>query len=64
MRAGQLSTTDAISIFFCNFVGFFVPQPFSSSFMSRYVLNSKDLQCFQASKLKKCEVDFEDRRMQ
>ena len=41
-----------------------MPQPFSSSLMSRYVLNDEDLQCFQPSKIKTCEVDFEDRRMQ
>ena len=41
-----------------------MPQPFSSSLMSRYVLNAKDLQCFQPSKMKICEVDFEDRRIQ
>ena len=41
-----------------------MPQPFSSSLMSRYVLNAEDLQCFQPSKMKKCEVDFKDRRMQ
>ena len=39
-------------------------QPFSSSLMSRYVMIAEDLQCFQPSKMKKCEVDFEDRRMQ
>ena len=41
-----------------------MPQPFSSSLMSRCVLNVEDLQCFQPSKMKKCEVDFEERRMQ
>ena len=41
-----------------------MPQPFSSSLMSRYVLIDEDLQGFQPSKMKKCEVDFEDRRMQ
>ena len=41
-----------------------MPQPISSSSMSRYVLSTEDLQCFQPSKMKKCEVDFEDRRMQ
>ena len=39
-------------------------QPFSSSLMSRYVLNVEDLQCFQPSKMKECEVDFEGRRLQ
>ena len=41
-----------------------MPQPISSSLMSRYVLNAKDSQCFQPSKMKKCEEDFEERRMQ
>ena len=41
-----------------------MPQPISSSLMSRHVLNAKDSQCFQQSKMKKCEVDFEERRMQ
>ena len=41
-----------------------MPQPFSSSLMSRCVLNAEDLQCFQPSKMKKCEVDFEERWMQ
>ena len=41
-----------------------MPQPFSSSLVSRYVLTVEDLQCFQPSKMKKCEVDFEERRMQ
>ena len=41
-----------------------MPQPISSSLMSKYVLSAEDLQCFQPSKLKKCEVDFEERRMQ
>ena len=36
-----------------------MPQPFSSSLMSRYVLNVEDLQCFQPSKMKECEVDFD-----
>ena len=39
-------------------------QTISSSLMSRYVLSAEDLQCFQPSKMKKCEVDFEERRMQ
>ena len=34
-----------------------MPQPISSSLMSRYVPNAEDSQCFQLSKLKKCEVD-------
>ena len=41
-----------------------MPQPFSSSLKSRYVLNVEDLQCFQPSKMKKSEVDFEERWMQ
>ena len=41
-----------------------MPQPFNSSLMSRNVLNAEDLQCFQPSKMKKCEVDFEEMRMQ
>ena len=35
-----------------------MPQPISSSLMSRYVLNAEDSQCFQPSKMKKCEVDL------
>ena len=35
-----------------------MPQPISSSLMSRYVLNAKDSQCFHHSKMKKCEVDL------
>ena len=34
-----------------------MPQPISSSLMSRYVPNAEDSQCFQLSKMKKCEVD-------
>ena len=34
-----------------------MPQPISSSLMSRDVLSAEDLQCFQPSKMKKCEVD-------
>ena len=34
-----------------------MPQPISSSLMSRYVPNDEDSQCFQLSKMKKCEVD-------
>ena len=30
-----------------------MPQPISSSLMSRYVLNAEDSQCFQPSKMKK-----------
>ena len=44
-----------------------MPQPISSSLMSRYVLNDEDSQCFQPSKMKKCEVDVKKegcRRMQ
>ena len=53
--------------FFGNFTGFCVPQPISSSLMSRYVPNAEDSQCFQPSKMKKCEVDVKKegcRRMQ
>ena len=32
-------------------------QQISSSLMSRYVPNAKDSQCFELSKMKKCEVD-------
>ena len=35
-----------------------MPQPIGSSLMSRDVLNAEDSQCFQPSKLKKCEVDL------
>ena len=34
-----------------------MPQPISSSLMSKYVPNVEDSQCFQLSKMKKCEVD-------
>ena len=34
-----------------------MPQPISSSLMPRYVPNAEDSQCFQPSKMKKCEVD-------
>ena len=34
-----------------------MPQPISSSLMSRYVPNAEDSQYFQPSKMKKCEVD-------
>ena len=34
-----------------------MPQPISSCSMSRYVSNAEDSQCFQTSKMKKCEVD-------
>ena len=35
-----------------------MPQPISSSLMSRFVLNTEDSQCFQPSKMKKFEVDL------
>ena len=35
-----------------------MPQPISSSLMSRYVLHAEDSQCFHHSKIKKCEVDL------
>ena len=35
-----------------------MPQPISSSLMSRYVPNAEDSQCFQLSEMKKCEVDM------
>ena len=35
-----------------------MPQPISSSLMSRYVLNAEDSQFLQPSKMKKCEVDL------
>ena len=38
-----------------------MPQLISSSLMSRYVLRAEDLQCFQPSKMKKCDVDFEEK---
>ena len=38
-----------------------MPQPISSISMSRYVPNAEDSQCFQPSKLKKCEVDLKKR---
>ena len=34
-----------------------MPQLISSSLMSKYVPNAEDSQCFQLSKMKKCEVD-------
>ena len=34
-----------------------MPQPISSSLMSRYVPNAEDSQWFQLSKMKKCEVN-------
>ena len=49
---------------FGDFAGFCVSQPLCSSLMTSYVLNAEDLQCFQPSKMKECEVDFEGRRMQ
>ena len=68
MCAGPLSFTNFISsLFFGNFTGFCVPRPISSSLMSRYVPNAEDSQCFQPSKMKKCEVDMKKggcRRMQ
>ena len=44
-----------------------MPQPFGSSLMSRHMPNAEDSQCFQPSKMKKCEVDVKKegcRRMQ
>ena len=44
-----------------------MPQLISSSLMSRYLPNAEDSQCFQPSKMKKCEVDVKKegcRRMQ
>ena len=35
-----------------------MPQLISSSLMSRYLPNAEDSQCFQPSKMKKCEVDM------
>ena len=35
-----------------------MPQPISSSLMSRYVLIAEDSQSFHHSKMKKCEVDL------
>ena len=68
MCAGPLSFTNSISrLFFGNFTGFCEPQPISSSLMSRYMPNAEDSQCFQPSKMKKCEVDVKkegSRRMQ
>ena len=34
-----------------------MPQSISSSLMSRYVPNGEDSQCFQLSKMKKCEAN-------
>ena len=34
-----------------------MPQPISSSLMSRYGPNDEDSQCFHLSKMKKCKVD-------
>ena len=34
-----------------------MPHPIHSSLMSRYVPNAEDSQCFQPTKMKKCEVD-------
>ena len=64
MRAGPLNTTDTISSLLLVILQVCVPQPISSSLMSRYVLSAEDLKCFQPSKMKKCEVDFEERRIQ
>ena len=51
MCAVPLSATESIFEFVVgNFAVFYVPQPISSSLMSRYVLNVKDSQCFQPSK--------------
>ena len=44
-----------------------MPRPISSSLMSRYVPNAADSQCFQPSKMNKCEMDVKKegcRRMQ
>ena len=41
-----------------------MPQPLCLSLMTSCVLNAEDLQCFQPSKMKEYEVDFEGRRMQ
>ena len=41
-----------------------MPQPFSSSLMSRYVPKTEDLRCLHPLKMRKCEVDFEGRRVQ
>ena len=65
MCSCPFSTTDAISsLFFGDFAGLCVPQPLCSSLMTSCVLNAEDLQCFQPSKMKEYEVDFEGRRMQ
>ena len=37
-----------------------MPQPISSSLMSRYVLIAEDSQSFHHSKMKKCEVDLKE----
>ena len=36
-----------------------MPHPLCSSLMTSCVLNAEDLQCFQPSKMKECEMDFE-----
>ena len=44
-----------------------MPRPISSILMSSYVSNAEDSQCFQPSKINKCEVDVKEegcRRMQ
>ena len=68
MCAGPLNTTDTISsLLLVILQAFCVPQPIGSSLMSRYVLNVEGSQCFQPSKMKKCEVDVKKegcRRMQ
>ena len=68
MCAGSLSTTNSIlSLFLVISQVFCVPQLISSSLMSRYFPNAEDSQCFQPSKIKKCEVDVKKegcRRMQ
>ena len=35
-----------------------MPQPISSSLMSRYVLNDEDSQCFHQPKMKKYQVEM------
>ena len=58
MCAGPLSFTNSItSLFLVISQVLCMRQPITSSLMSRYVLNAEDSQCFQPSKMKKCEVD-------
>ena len=68
MCAGPLNTTDTISsLLLVILQAFCMPQPIGSSLMPRNVLNAEDSQCFQPSKMKKCEVDVKKegcRRMQ